>query len=572
MNKGIRLIITIGILIFTLFSLSAYAAPLSVDQAFKLTVSHSANKLTFSWQVAPGYRLYRDSIAVHSVNNKALRLGKYALPQGVSRFDALRGDYHAFENIITLKVPIKKHMATACVRVTYQGCKIKGYCYAPQQRIITINFSTSHLISIKSRPPAVVSQTKPHGIIMQCLIFFLLGILLAFTPCVLPMIPILSSIIVGHGKNINSGKAFLLSFIYVIAMSLTYAIAGLLLALLGVSLQSILQAPWAVITFALLFVILAFSLFGAYDIRLPKALENRLLKTSSKQRSGSWLGVFVMGVLSALIVSPCVSAPLVGALAYITDKGSIIMGFASLFCLAFGMGVPLLFVGVATGKVLPKAGHWMQQVKIFFAFVLLGVAINMITRILASNISLILYGILLICAALYYVKPLVMRRWWQYIIIIIVLIYGLLLLLGGLRGHEDLFSPLKPIALAAHFHQVTSVAQLNVQLQQAKRRQQIVMIDYTAQWCVECQRMRLHVLTDKTVRSDLKHIYLIAADVTHNDENAIALKKRYAVLGTPTLVFLDSGGQVLPQFTQVGFVNSMTLRDVLARIRRGNEN
>lgn len=557
---------------------AVFANPLPIDQAFVFSAALKGQSLMLDWKIQPGYQLYRNSIRIKIQKGSQVTLGQYALPLGIQKQDIIRSHYQAFENALSLSIPLKRKKGDLLLlSVTYQGCRSHDYCYAPVRKQIKLYLNQQKAQVSSAQPLQVRSFLSKTNAFWQLLIFFGLGVLLAFTPCVLPMIPILSSLIVSQEKTMTMRKAFLLSLVYVLAMAVTYAIAGLVLGLLGASIQTALQLPWVIILFSIVFVLLGFSLFGCYEIRLPIFLENALNKLTRKQKRGHYIGVAAMGVLSALIVSPCVSAPLIGALAYITDKGDVWMGVASLFLLGLGMGVPLLIVGVSAGNVLPRAGKWMDEIKALFGFVLFGLAIYMLGRLLPGSVTLFLWGCLLLLASLIFAfskTTLSIARKLEKLILILVFIYGVILIIGSLSGHDEFFAPLGRYERLSglQFETVTTAAQLNRVLQVAKKQGKPVLLDFSARWCVECAELKQYTFSNVGVKRALESYRLIEVDLTKNDKYAVALKKRYNVVGTPTLIFLDKGGQFLPEFSSVGFVSARNFLALLARVNRGNEN
>lgn len=563
-----------------LFLHLAIADPLPVDQAFPLTVRVHHKELQLHWDLLPGYALYRETIHIQPTAKSQVRFGQFEVPVGVDRIDHVRGAYQALVSPFSVDIPLlKKQGDLLAFTVSYQGCKLGGYCYAPVMKTFRLSLEKAMPISVtNSTPVQAHAYFSSHSYFWQLLIFLGLGILLAFTPCVLPMVPILSSIIVGHGHKISALKAFLLSLTYVLAMAITYAIAGVILALAGSSVQAALQAPWVLILFSVLFVVLALSLFGLYSLKLPNSLNTTLQNISQHQKHGHYLGVAVMGVLSSLIVSPCVTAPLVGVLAYITHTGNVALGAAALFLLGLGMGLPLLLVGVSAGKLLPKAGQWMDDIQAVFGFILLAMAVYMLSRLLSGSVVLFLWGALLIIAAFYFWRPnashQVFRRF-QKGVMLVVFIYGVICLVGAVSGHEEFFAPLgrhEKLAGQLQFEKVTTLSQLNHILKHAAKQHQPVFLDFSAKWCVECADLENVTFSNTKVQRALRSFKLVKVDLTANDTAASKLRKRFNVVGTPTLVFVDRYGSFLPEFNIVGFVEPKALLSVIARMQKGDEN
>ena len=409
------------------------------------------------------------------------------------------------------------------------------------------------------------------------------GLLLTFTPCVLPMVPILTSIIVGQGVAPGGGAAstrrvFMLSFIYVLAMALTYTAAGVLTGLFGANLAAAFQDPWIVSTFALVFVLLALSMFGFYDLQIPASWQARLAALSHRQRGGTYAGVGVMGALSALIVGPCVAAPLAGVLIYIGQTGDPVLGGLALFALGMGMGVPLMVAGVSAGKLLPKAGAWMNAVKAMFGVMLLAVAIYLLERVVPESVALLLWaGLFIVCAiymgALDSLTPDSggWRRLWKGTGLV-MLVYGVLVMVGVAGGGGDLFQPLKGVALVAgersehelEFRPVKGIDGLNAELGPAAARGQVVMVDYYADWCVSCKEMERFTFSDPAVQAALSNV-LLQTDVTANDAADRALLAEFGLFGPPAIQFFDSDGRERRELRVVGFMDAVDFRRVVER-------
>ena len=396
--------------------------------------------------------------------------------------------------------------------------------------------------------------------------FFGFGLLLSFTPCVFPMIPILSGIIVGQGHQASRSHTLLLTCIYVLGMAVTYAAAGVAAGLSGTLLSNALQTPWVLGAFAVLFVVLALSMFGLYDLQLPAALQSSLSDASNRMRGGTFWGVLAMGVLSAVIVGPCVAAPLAGALLYINQTRDAVLGGTGLFAMALGMGVPLLAVGASAGALMPRAGAWMQTVKNFFGVVLLGLAIWIVGPILPAVAQMLLWAGLLICAAIYLhaLDPLPhnasgYRKLWKGVGVISLLL-GVALLVGALSGGRDMLQPLaglrtaggatEPVQAGPRFIKVVSVADLEQKLAQAGGRP--VMLDFYADWCVSCKEMERFTFTDPKVRARMEGMLLLKADVTANSPEDAALLERFGLFGPPGTIFFDASGKQLARRV-VGF-------------------
>lgn len=415
--------------------------------------------------------------------------------------------------------------------------------------------------------------------------FFVAGLALSLTPCVFPMIPILSGIIVGAGQRLNTGRAFLLSLVYVLAMALTYTLAGILMGLFGANMQAALQNPWAIGSFALLFVVLALSMFGFYELQLPAWLQSRVSQASANQKGGSLTGVAVMGFLSALIVGPCMAAPLAGALLYIGQSGDPLLGGAALFVLSLGMGVPLLLVGTSAGRLLPRAGGWMEGVKAAFGVVLLLMAVWMLDRVVPTELTMGLTGVILVVSAVYLnvferldEHSSGWHRLWKGLGLVL-LVYGVALLIGLLAGSRSLIYPLQGLASTqagtataqntrsnVTFTTVTSLSQLEPLLAQAQSQGKPVLLDFYADWCVSCLELEHFTFAEPAMQARLADFALIKVDVTANDADAKALNQQYQVFGPPVLFFYDAAGQPRPELTVVGFIEAEPLLEKLSAL------
>ena len=387
---------------------------------------------------------------------------------------------------------------------------------------------------------------------MTLLSFFGFGLLLSLTPCIFPMIPILSGIIVGHGNRITTGRAFLLSLSYVIASALTYTAFGILAALFGSNLQSTFQQPWIIALFSGIFVALSLSMFGFYHLEAPKALQAKLHNSSERHRDGSLWGAAIMGALSSLIVGPCVAAPLAGALIYIGQTGDAVLGGSALFALGLGMGVPLLLLGASAGKLLPKAGNWLNSTKAVFGVIMLAVAVWMLSRILPANVIMMLWAMLLILPAIYLsaVDPLPesssgWRKLWKGLGLM-MLAYGLLLLIGFSLGNSNPLKPLQGLGLSTAkaaadpgitFERVDTIAALENRIQQAAANHQPVMLDFYADWCISCKEMEAYTFADPRVKQALKGYVMLQADVTKNSDADKALLAKFKLIGPPAILF-----------------------------------
>jgi thiol:disulfide interchange protein DsbD len=560
--------------------------PLAADQAFTFSASATNSQMiVLHWTLAPTYYLYRDRISFKPQDPDQVQLGQPIFPTSVTKQNPEVGNFKVYQNEVEIPIPvIKPTGGNVNLLVTYQGCSEAGFCYPPITKSVTLNLSgnynqatagtsvtssslapTSHAhpyVSSQERVSQILAGGNLIWIILSCIGF---GLLLSFTPCVLPIIPILSGIILGHDSPVSTAKAFRLSLVYVLSMSLTYAIAGLLIGWLGSNLQVVLQKPWVIVLFSLVFISLALSLFGLYDLHLPKGLQTRISNISHHQKSGHYIGVAIMGCLATLIVSPCVTPPLVGILSYIGHKGSPLLGGIALFSLGIGMGIPLVLIGTSGGKLVPKTGHWMNNIKSVLGVMMLGVAIWMLQRILPGSIILLLWAALFIICAIYLgALSTTTNGGWEKLwrgIGFLMLIYGVLLIFGAARGNGD---PLKPLAISPFsselhaatadlpFQPIKTVAELQEALTSAKQHNRSVLLDFYADWCTACKIMAKQTFADPRVQKALNNFILLQVDMTDNNENNHALLQQLGIVAPPTVLFYSPAGEELSHLRVVG--------------------
>lgn len=531
---------------------------LPVDQAFKVEAGLvDAHHAQLKFIVAPGHYLYRERIQLVLPAGDAAAI---ALPPGETKNDPNFGEQQVFHHDTLADVTFTD-AAPATVQVRYQGCSEKGLCYPPQIKTLSLSSVTgaaaTHSPAVTQSEDEFSGKLLTSGRWWQIVAgFFGAGLLLAFTPCVFPMIPILSGIIVGKNAHVSRGKAFTLSLAYTLGMCLTYTLAGVAAGLSGQLLSSALQTPAALIAGALIFVALSFSMFGFYELKLPSAVENYFFNWSHRFKGGHLLSDFLMGAISALIISPCVAAPLAGALLYISQTHDVALGAVALFSLSLGMGVPLLLIGASAGTILPKAGEWMNVIRRLFGVLMLGVAIWIISPILPVSVQLLLWAALSIVAAIYWraIDPLpatagTLQRLGKGLAVI-VLLYGIALLAGAWSGAHSPLQPLQNLTAGTAarvqplaFQRIHSVEELDQALQAAHG--QPVMLDFYADWCVSCKEYEQFVFSDPAVRAELQGVLLLQADVTDNRAQDAELLKRFALFGPPGIAFFNPQGQVL---------------------------
>jgi thiol:disulfide interchange protein DsbD len=609
-----------------LFDKNPFAAaegPLQVDEAFRLDVEPLGDgRVKLLWTIAPDYYLYRDRMDFSSSTQRSEVVQRINAP-ALEKDDPLFGKVWVYHEFAEVELQLASQVGATTddtLAVTYQGCWEGGICYPPVTQDIEVKAiailanadsatdgqasntgaapaTTSYITgnvsnSAASRVPNTAALDGPvseqdrfadllrnASLTVTLGAFFLAGLALAFTPCVFPMIPIISSIIAGHGARMTTGRAFSLSLVYVLAVAATYTLAGVLAGLFGANIQAGFQNPWIVSVFAGIFVLLALSMFGFYELQLPASWQSRLARASNRGKPGSLGGVALMGLLSALIVGPCMAAPLAGALIYIGQTGDPVLGGLGLFFLSLGMGVPLLLIGASAGKLLPRAGAWMASVKAGFGVLLLLMAIWMLDRIIADQLTMALTAIVLVVSAVYMNAldrlPDVSGGWhrlWKGVGLVL-LVYGVALMVGLFSGSRSLVYPLQGLsdgqsvaAQALPFQKVTSKAQLQPLLEQARRKGQPVMLDFFAEWCVSCYELEYVTFNDAGVRQALSGYQLIKVDVTANDAAAKVLNREYGVIGPPALLFYGADGTLLPQLTVVGVMDADDFVRHVARV------
>jgi len=560
---------------------------LQPEQAFEFFASvKDDHTLHVNWHIADGYYLYREKVQLELINADGVKLGTYDIPRGTPKQDEAFGQVETFHKELSFDLPLirsSQAAQTVSLQAKYQGCADRGVCYPPMSKKIDLSLPVAQqsVAQELSEQDQIVQSLHKDSFAVTLLSFFGFGLLLSLTPCIFPMIPILSGIIVGHGNRINTTRAFLLSLSYVVASALTYTVFGILAALFGSNLQTAFQEPWIIGLFSAIFVALSLSMFGFYHLELPKSLQVKLHNSSEIHRDGSLWGAAIMGALSSLIVGPCVAAPLAGALIFIGQTGDAVLGGSALFALGLGMGVPLLLLGASAGKLLPKAGNWLNSTKAVFGVIMLAVAAWMLSRILPGNVMMMLWAMLLIFPAIYLsaVDPLPenssgWHKLWKGLGLM-MLAYGLLLLIGFSLGNSNPLKPLQGLGLSTvqaaepgiSFERVDSLAALQARIKQAAANNQPVMLDFYADWCISCKEMETYTFADSRVKQALKGYVLLQADVTKNSDDDKALLEKFSLIGPPAILFFGPDTQEKTTNRVIGYQDAETFIKSLQRAK-----
>ena len=551
-------------LLFTFGASFAETDFLEPEQAFQFSSQQVApDTITVTYVIADGYYMYRERFKFEALG---ATLGQPIIPAGQVHFDeTFQKNVETYRGTVVVQIPVKaldKTQATFTIKSRAQGCSDKGLCYAPmdsQQKFDSKNFV------IGDKPPSTAENDESSKLknslqsgrlILIMPLFLLLGLGLAFTPCVLPMVPILSSIIVGEGASVGRHRGLILSLSYSFGMALVYTALGVAAGLLGEGLAAALQNPWVLGAFGLLMVGLSLSMFNVYHLQVPAALQSKLSQVSDQQKAGKLLGVFVMGAISALIVGPCVAAPLASALLYISQTRNVLVGGAALFSMAMGMSVPLILVGLSAGSLLPRAGRWMESVKQLFGVMMLGMALWLVSPVMPTWLVMLGWSILLVGYGVFLIRSgsLVVK-----VIALALCALGLVEFIGLTTGGREVFAPFAHLtghgdSQRVEFVRIKSTAELDAALAKAKAQGKPVMLDFYADWCVSCKEMEKFTFTDARIKAKLGTLVLLQVDVTANNDDDKALLKRFSLFGPPGMIFfgLDSveSGRV------IGFENA----------------
>ena len=556
----------------SLFSQPAAPQFVPVDQAFSFDFQQQGHDLKLNWQIRDGYYLYRSKIELEPKNAE---LAAFFLPKGREHHDEFFGDSEVYENALRITVPVRQASQDATVRVTYQGCAAAGFCYPPETREVPLSAVTDaqptgspvadpapERITSVDATPAPQSTQLPFSPLWALLI----GIGIAFTPCVLPMYPLISGIILGRQRPHSMKRIFLLSLVYVQGMALTYTVLGMIVAAAGLQFQAALQSPWVLIVLSVMFIALALSMFGLFSLQLPSSVQTRLALWSNEQKGGSLPGVFIMGALAGLICSPCTTAPLSAILLYIAQSGNLLAGAGTLYLYALGMGIPLIIVTMFGNKLLPRSGPWMSYVKEGFGFVILALPVFLLERVIGDVWGLRLWSLL---GVAFFGWALLLSLKSQLGVVRILQLIFLAAALVVSRPLQDwAFAPAVNTATPQHalsFQKIHNVDELNDALTGAQGKR--VMLDLYADWCVACKEFEKYTFSAPEVQNELANTLLLQADVTKNSPEQKALLKRLEVLGLPTIIFFGPDGQELPRSRVTGFMDAAAFTAHLQKAR-----
>ncbi|MEP1553197.1 MAG: protein-disulfide reductase DsbD [Paraglaciecola sp.] len=592
-----RVILFVFLSLFCLGSFAQSADPLAdlfadepeflkVDEAFQFDFEQRSGQLILKWKIADDYYLYKKQFKTAL---KQTELGQPEFPEAMQVEDEFFGLSDVFRGELEVQYPIIFAAKDGVVKIRYQGCADAGLCYPPVTKEVFLesvtasepNLSAVDASKNNSATPVVSEQfelasllSSEQSLLWTLLIFLGLGVGLAFTPCVFPMYPILSGIVIGQGTSMSTSRAFSLSFVYVQGMALTYSLLGLVVASAGVQFQASLQHPAILITLIVIFILLAIVMFGAYELQLPSAWQEKLNAMSNKQTSGSYLGVLVMGAISGLVASPCTTAPLTGILLFIAQSGDLVLGFSALYVLSLGMGIPLILFGVTGGKLLPKAGHWMNIVKVAFGFMMLAVAIMFVERLVTHVATDIAWSLLGLASFTYFY---VMNQdtavsFFKGVRALIIFVGLFISAIYGYQTtnsifYQDTVSEDNVDSISqVKFKQVTSIKAFEEALADANAEGKTVMLDLYADWCAACKEFEKYTFSDQAVIDALSNTVWMQIDLTDNNPDNLAFQEYFSVLGLPTILFFDKSGQELSSARVTGFMKASTFEQHVTRI------
>jgi thiol:disulfide interchange protein DsbD len=557
---------------------------LQVDEAFQFDFEQGNNQLTLIWSIAEGYYLYKKQFKTVLTN---VQLSEASYPPAEQVYDEFFGLSDVYREQLAITYQIINAEQDAKVKIRYQGCADAGLCYPPTTKEVYLSQVIGISASGMSAPTTLASQqavseqfeladllSSEQSLMWTLVLFLGLGIGLAFTPCVFPMYPILSGIVIGQGKTISTSRAFTLSFVYVQGMAITYSLLGLIVASAGVQFQAALQHPAILIGLIVTFVLLAVVMFGAYELQLPSAWQEKLNALSNNQTSGSYFGVLVMGAISGLVASPCTTAPLTGILLFIAQSGDLVLGFSALYALSLGMGIPLILFGITGGKLLPKAGNWMNMVKVTFGFMMLAVAIMFIERLVSHALTDMAWALLGLSSFTYFyvMNQNTARSLFKGLRALLIFLglfgsvgygYQSLVNLGGLHSNSILAKAPSP---HVEFMKVADLPSFTTQLQLANAQGKSVMLDLYADWCVACKEFEKYTFPDPKVLEALGDTVLMQIDLTDNSDPNLVFQEHYSVLGLPTILFFDTQGQEVRSARVTGFMRAAPFAEHVKRI------
>jgi thioredoxin:protein disulfide reductase len=600
------LVIPISFLLFLSSFFPANAQFLKPEKAFPFEARLlQRDLLEIRFQIAPGYYLYRDKFQF-AIEPTEIKLGTPQFPAGQVKEDPTFGRTEIFRGESAILIPLTPSPPTGkpiTLAITYQGCADSGLCYPPKTqkvplspRLPTPNSTAERSIIPPQQGGGTVTETSDIARLFGSgnffwiiLSFFGFGLLLSLTPCVFPMIPIISGIIVAQGRDLTRKRAFFLSLTYVLGMALTYSAAGVAAGFSGRLISVALQNPWVLGSFALVFVLLSFSMFGFYELQIPSFIQTKFTSASNRCTAGTCTGVFLMGMFSAIIIGPCITAPLAGALLYIGQTHNVWLGGAALFSLSWGMGVPLLIIGTSAGALLPKAGTWMNVVKAFFGVLMIAVALQLISPIISETLQMVLWGALLIISSIYLsaldplpFPPSGWAKFWKGIGII-ALILGTSLLIGAMMGGRDLLQPLSGISQKSRepmdhkdlhspvpglvFEKIANPGQFETHLKAAQGH--TVMLFVSADWCIMCKEMEGITFQDLQVQERLKRLKVLNVDVTKSDEETVGFLKKWELFGPPAVLFFDQKRKEIPATKVIGFQKAEEFLKTLDKVLGG---
>lgn len=561
MKRILYFLLILGGFIFSLSSHASFFGEkspfLPVNEAFQFSYTQDHQQIVLNWKIAPNYWLYRHTIKV-KLDNKPIAI---TLPQGLEHQDEYLGTTKVFEKQLNVTLLTQQLTNNAQISVEYQGCT-NGFCYQPETKTFVLKTNQNSSVNTGNLSESNLLAQQLFKNKYAVLWFFVLGLGLAFTPCVLPMLPLLSALVIGTQNRPNTWRALALSFVYVQGMALTYTLLGLMVAAIGLPFQIALQSPIVLVTLSVIFVLLAFSMFGLFTLQLPLSWQNKLMQLSQRQNGGAFGGVFVMGAVAGLVASPCTSAPLSGALLYVAQSGNLTIGALTLYFLALGMGVPLMLITLFGNKVLPKSGNWLNIVKVSFGFVMLALPIFLISRLISETWETVLWALLGTSFCLY-----LALQFKQILLQIIAFTLALICVqpLQNFVWQTDNTSFTTTHTTSLNWVKVNSLAEINQLLQNNPHH--LAMIDFYADWCVACKELEAKTFSQPQVKTKLNNMLLLKMDVTQNSPENKAILAHFKILGLPAVLFFTSNGQEVQNLRLSGFINANEFSDLLNEVQ-----